>query len=272
MKHTIIGTGNLGHDLLTKISAHKRDDVTVCKHRFNGMARDQDCIAELVSTEPDVIWCTVGAGGPSKDPSAFVRQLQSHVILPWQLMHAFRGKKTKLVLFSTHYLNQDPYGLCSEYARTKQIMEEVCADRHVVIVRVGSLYGMHRPENTLPGKIVRRALAGEPISGVLNTVSPTPTAWLAKSLVEDRAWDLPTGIYTAGPGDGCRVSDWVRVILRTFGAVEGHVPPSLPPSGEDMAYPIYSVNEDHRGPSWRDLWDAYGLATVTAAVEHFRRL
>src|SRR5690242_18651873 len=120
MNHLIIGNGNLGLDLKESVQRRKDGYAFIERLEIPTLERTIED-----GTDPDFVWVCVGAGGPNKDPASIYRQVASHIALPWQIMDLFKGSKTKVILFSSHYLHNDPAGDKSNYARTKHFMEHL---------------------------------------------------------------------------------------------------------------------------------------------------
>jgi dTDP-4-dehydrorhamnose reductase len=187
--------------------------------------------------------------------------------LPWQLCQAFQLTKTRLIFFSTHYLNKDPKGERSLYASTKAQMENLLREYHnAQVFRVGSLYGPHFPMKTLPGKIVQRYLSDMPVTRAINLVTPTSTDWLAEQLVACKPWTKEPNQkpFSIGPAGFCSVGQWISEIIKDLSVFTGSI--TEDPSGFfDDTYPIESHAEIGFGTHWDEVWSGYGPAVVAAA-------
>lgn len=246
MKHAIIGTGNLGLDIALTLEKANHEVI------FLDKAKGPDSY--------DVIWCTAGAGGPSPSLDVYLHQIETHIQLAQGLVEGV-PPETRIVLFSTHYLNNDAEGWHSRYAHTKAIMEEL-SERHpnVVVFRVGSLYGKWFKHKTFPGKIISKLYAREPMTIPTNLITPTSTEWLAENIAEN-ILDFKPGIYSIGPSGKITVAQWARMIANTIGC-----DPELITDGEpDPNYPEdssrYGINAwAFKGirQSVFEVWEKYG--------------
>jgi hypothetical protein len=238
MRHLIIGYGNLGKDL----------EITL---RTRGHHVDVSRVVMPSETDYDFVWCAAGSGGPG---SPRVKHLDTNCSLTFQILDAFPAK-TQKIFFSTHYLNQDPHGDHSFYAKTKALLEaSVKEDANARAFRVGSLYGEHHPERTFPGKIIPRLLADERFSLPVNIVTPTPTRWLAARAIETA---LAGGdqIISLGPANGISVYRWgvfiAEKLSRIYRLESGALDPQYP---ADSSAGRWEESED----DCRILWRCYG--------------
>lgn len=256
MDHIVLGCGNLGIDLFDEL--RKRYEVELTK---------EVNIPELLRKQPKVIWCCIGAGGPGGDK---LKQLAAHVDLPHAIAEAFQNTPTKIFFFSTHYLNEDPLGSRSHYALTKVNMEQFMSGYPKVrCIRIGSLYGKHRPLSTLPGKIILNANKLSRLNASVNNVTPTPTRWLAEQFVEEAIWerffDYPK-VFSYGPSGYVSVSHWIHQIM-----LERSLYVDKPIKVEyeeffDGSYPLMSGGGIWVGPNWYKLWFDYGPEVISEAV------
>lgn len=288
MKHLILGAGNLGMDLhkalemsgesATLLSRSKSTIKGLYLKVENGCLEPQTFTAEkafinwseIAALNFDVIWNTLGHGGPSPDFERGTEQLDLHFKFPVMLRKA--NPQTKLILFSTHYLNHDPKGVRSVYATSKLLMEKAFEkDKGAFIARIGSLYGKPKPLTCLPGKIVGQMLAGKTLfeKAAENRVSPTPTAWLARMLVARMAWK-DSGMTSIAPAKHIPVRAWLERII-TEATKQTGLAAEVRTSFVDADYPIFSgggaIGE---GPSVLGLWEDFGPKCVRAAVEQVR--
>lgn len=264
-KHLVLGTGNLGLDLAYALRTSAMKPVVLGRSNsslhayfdFNGVdgetaARDGKLgltIRDLQDLKPDVIWCTIGAGGPGSQ--TLTKQLHAHLTLPALLA----GWAPKLVLFSTAYLNNDIGGWYSDYALTKHMMELTMQKReNVRCFRVGSLYGNHYPLKCLPGKILSASREGRLNRAAFNKITPTPTQWLAESLVQGKVWERFREVpphFNWAPSGSCSVKTWMEMILWDL---EGKQMPEVT-SAYDSNYPEDSAANIIVGQSWLSLWE-----------------
>lgn len=232
MRHLVIGLGNLGTDLVLRL--RERGEEVVPTSRMRSMAQT------LASVDPDQVWFTAGAGGPSEGIDAMCAQVDTNVQTPLELLRRV-SPGVRLVFFSTHYLGQDPHGSCSFYAKTKSILEDVVqGHENSICYRVGSLYGKHFPERTFPGKLLMNP---EPVDLPDNLVTPTPTDWLASHLMTLET-QRQCGLWTVGPAGRTTVHGWGQRIT-----------PLARARGRDYRYPHDSSGTTmgfYEG--WEKLW------------------
>jgi hypothetical protein len=243
LKHHVFGNGNLGKDLMLKIGE---------EHLFD-------------ENEADVLWCCVGCGGPTDDVEKYGDQAEAHIAVPVRMAKELKPYQ-KLVVFSTHYLNDDQFGQRSFYAKTKFQMEQMLLGHpSVSVVRVGSLYGKHFPLKTLPGKVLKASSLGKKVfRSVPNLISPTPTEWLAEYLLKIKVWELH-GLSDIGPQDPMNVDEWMGAALEDCGAqiIPGKIDPAYPENSASMC--------DHAVESCQSLWRKYGPGVLEAALSELGR-
>lgn len=256
----VLGAGNLGLDLSIQLKqAGHKVEVLSLSNGFDfasddGLERLKDCLA---NTEVDRVWCTVGAGGVSECESNFSNALLLHVRLPHFLMVNLHAD-THLVLFSTEYLCDFSMDRpLVNYTISKRMMEHLAIriDRPKTrIVRVGSLYGLHKPEKTFPFKFLNKA--GSALEVSVNECYPTPTSWLAKVLSNldlgkfDR--NRPIHAFPVGP---TRSYDWAEMILENAGFKHRSIRPAV-----NYSHPLRLVKltDLPSPPGWSELWLEYG--------------
>lgn len=263
MRHLILGMGNLGLDLERALKS-KLYDVE-CRSLSGGFDLVDGAVvkAAVQSSCPDVIWNCVGTGGPKKsDPQEWTQEIELIAGLP-QRLRLYKKPETKLVLFSTAYTNRDPEGQLSNYARCKAIMEKQESGKiGVTILRVGSLYGIHKPFNCLPGKIVKLLEGGQlHFPAFINHVTPTPTEWLAKRLVSGKCWEWQKDLCF-GPDGSTPVFSWIRDIASAAGLVENW---TVEPNGYDPMYPGNASSFCKSELPWETLWQGYGSVVIERA-------
>lgn len=273
MRHLILGAGNLGQDLYHQLSAERGVEVEIWgTDKFFFDATSFHPIEKVETHHADVIWCTVGSGGPTTDAKKMGEQYLAHVVLPSQLCLRFEGTNKQLVFFSTHYLNDESNALRSHYAWTKREMENLLEkNKNAHCFRVGSLYGKHRPLHTLPGKIAQRYIHGQEIRRAINVITPTPTAWLAEVLVASRFWRKPRTAMpiSVGPGGYCSVGQWIEEI---FLELAEHLslnknPPIMGGTFVDADYPILSdAKVNFNTVWWDDLWNDHKIGLMESVL------
>jgi dTDP-4-dehydrorhamnose reductase len=255
MKHLIIGNGNLGKDLELALSA-RGEEVTM---------RPRDWVYTLAEQRFDIVWCTAGKGGPTDCMGTFVKQIEAHVLLTAELINR-APKETRLVFFSTHYLNEDPKGDLSRYAMTKRMLEDLAQSApNAVVYRVGSLYAEHRPERTFPGKLIPKLLQGERVLLPENRVAPTSTSWLAQKLMETelRPERLKGKNFIIGPSGSTSVREWgARIALQTLGSDD-----LIGSRGFDVSYPKDSmIGFMNECEDWTEIWRKSGCELCSQII------
>lgn len=278
-KHLVLGTGNLGMDLALALTDAGLNYHLIGRHGgntggyFDFTGRDGDPehrgsligyqMRDLQALEPDVVWCTIGAGGP--DAASPAEHFLTHVSLPLALAEW----APKLILFSTAYLNHDPDGRYSYYAMSKSAMERAMLSRqHVRCIRVGSLYGTHAPMKCLPGKVMRAMVQHRLNRGATNEITPTPTAWLADELIKSEVWDRFCNVEPGAnwaPSGKCSAKHWIETIIRDF--TEGDQGLTLTPFLAEN-YPHFAASGVVGQPDWYILWEIYRAQMKSAIRPH----
>lgn len=277
--HLVLGGGNLGHDLFRTLGVINRGDTA----RFDSCKKwryPKQSAAELYADKYDVIWCTVGAGSIGEALDNPVRAIDLHVRLAEDLLENY--PLAQIIFFSSDYVShgdenphyQDPR---SFYAETKKWLEDIVwrdySERapgmnHATAIRVTSLYGNHRPERTLAGRL-RENHPNPPmtVKAPINRITPTPTWWLAEALAKSyrELMHNPDGpIYNAAPEGNVSVVNFARIVL-----------------GLDYEYQLTELDEDRpekceigctlpgiKAPGWDDLWfdERNELQTLSRSV------
>lgn len=232
MKHLILGAGNLGKDLLLELNKIEG----VCPEilsQSRGVGFNDYCILfeEIRKRKPSVIWVAVGGGSV---PDAKVgsdshpRSRYLNEILPGTLNEDV-PESCKIIFFSTDYVadeenpsdpNKHTSVLKSEYSKQKLGMERWILSQNKnnrAIVRVTSLYGVHKPEKTFPGKILNNyGNAKGYLHFPSNKVTPTPTRWLASVLTQnlDKLFNNKgSSIHHCAPKGNLPVREWAIMVL-----------------------------------------------------------
>lgn len=184
-KHLILGAGNLGLDL--KLQAEKRGDLALVASRSSGWdytKQGLDPIRIQLAWATD-IWCTIGAGSIEGAERDFRDYADLHIKLPMELVQN-APHEVRIHLFTTNYIRASETKR-TLYARSKKYMEKLVLSTNrpnVSIYEVQSLYGTHKPWSCFPGKVIKSYLdKKEPISVPSNECVPTPTDWLAESIL-----------------------------------------------------------------------------------------
>lgn len=226
----MIGAGNLGVDLADELrKIHGILDVNLLSKASGFDVTDPvQMEAMLTSVVYDAIWYAVGFGSVAEAAKYPEMAHLFHVKIP-NTIARFADKESKLIFFSSDYaadenqphrpdiINPTPR---SNYAFLKAQMEceLIQFDRpNTAIVRVGSLYGLYKPLNTFPGKIIKNFSDSDSWKELpQNSVTPTPTLWAAHMLA--RNFDLlfskrGTKAHHCAPRGNVNIRDWGKMIL-----------------------------------------------------------
>lgn len=258
MKHLILGAGNLGLDLKEKLLSEGHDVVVVSQNdaSFNYPVDSVETLLNYI--EPEFIWNTIGAGSVEQSERDLVPFIDLHVRLVADLT---KHAECPVINFSSDYAasesqpsNPKASGFKSRYAMTKNMMENVIlfsGRKDVKAIRVSSLYGKHKPAKTYPVKIKNR----ENLAFSLNECTPTPTAWLAKELVNNLpaifSQDWP--IVHFAPAGRTSYADWASLILGEAEVKEFKIDNSRPV----VSNLGNSILPKETLANWKDLWDIY---------------
>jgi len=250
MRHAIIGNGNLGNSLATKLL--KDNHIVKLFSTFNGWKYPTNLQA-IHDFIPDHIWVTVGAGSVEQAKANYLPFLDLHVRLPADLAKNVNPGAC-LHVFSSDYVLDNP--VKSLYALSKLYMEETLTrmDRpKTYIYRVGSLYGTYKPNKCFPYKLKKNWVESQKKEGEItlpsNHITPTPTDWLAGILVSALdSLDASCRIFNVAPSDCCKVQEWGELILNQP-VKEKDLDPNRP------AYSNIGCNLPlQTSKSWLDLW------------------
>jgi len=233
MKHVVLGNGNLAQSLIQELrnrgenyTKFSRSDILEYrgyKHKFN-YPHDTPSAKLFGIKDPNncIVWNAIGAGSIPEADENFQPSMIAHLGLAADLDQTL-PKGTTIINFSTDYAAEPSL---SRYAFSKTIMEHYInnfAGPKVFCIRVANLYGTHRPENTLPYKLLKNSDKIKSLPG--NLITPTPTEWLAKKLLtidwekhEEMCINLPTmyGVnrtYPLGPKKSMSVKDFGEMVL-----------------------------------------------------------
>jgi dTDP-4-dehydrorhamnose reductase len=224
MKHLVIGAGNLGIDLFNQLKKNGLN-VSTCS-RSTGWniqhLRQRDDFLQYAKTF-DVVWYCVGFGSIKEAMEDAYGAHQIHLEIPAQLIAVC----PYVVFFSSDYVADERFPksndvhaskMRSHYAHLKWRMEcAVNQSENATAIRVGSLYGSHKPMSTFPGKLLKNMQEKTLVKLPLNLVTPTSTSWLSEILVQnfDRLYRNPEGqhIHHAAPHGFVTVREWGSMIL-----------------------------------------------------------
>lgn len=258
--HLVIGKGNLGLDLFWRLKA-ERQEVKLLS-RSDGFEWPESA-PHIRKLDPNYVWITAGHGSIAECAADFRGAMDTHILLPAGLMDNV-SRETRVATFSTDYVASDRYPNDpesylehpkSEYALTKLWME-----RRMRMVnrpfsstfRVGSLYGGYRKEKCFPAKLKKNFPTPCTLELPTNIVTPTPTWWLAKVLVENISRAFGANgfkLHHVAPRGGISTRDWGQAILGDKYEIL--------PRGLDPLRPAHSHlgNTLCDAESWSLLWD-----------------
>lgn len=277
MKHVILGSGNLGRDLFMEAQTIKGVIPRIYSLSKGFDVTDLKTVLRTMDDEdPDVIWYCVGGGmvAESKTSSpSYDKAVQLNLNIPTVLADKL-PPHVSLVLFSSDYAADETrprahYG-CTlrprcEYAEHKLAMEQIImrSQRPLTsIVRVGSLYGLHKPHATFPGKILSKfGFNSKTVKLPSNIVTPTPTRWLASMLMrnfDQLCSPVGTTIEHVAPSGGVTIKDWAKFVLRglrddsAFDWGHDHFDESRP-----LISDLGCTLGNERPIHWFELWNNY---------------
>ncbi len=183
-------------------------------------------------------------------------------------------KDIRLVVFSSDYAADegDPSATAkvnprprSLYACTKIWMEQALTTLkrpNTCVVRVGTLYGEHFQDRCFPGKL--KANYPQPGEVLLpqNLVTPTPTRWAAKMMVDNMAKlfsEQGTLVHHLAPIGNVPVGMWGRKILGPGYNILSKGFDSNRPHFSNLGCSIAKPNA-----TWEQLWEQYLQAQSVA--------
>lgn len=242
MRHAILGNGNLGNAIATRLA-----EINIPHRMFSssdGWIYPSSGIAAICEYKPDHVWVTVGAGSVEQAKVNFIPFIDLHVSLPMSLAQGL-PKATTLHLFSTDYCSVLPQSL---YAMSKKWMEDsikMLGRPNTYIYRVGSLYGVFKPESCFPYRLAKNKHLGSALRLPRNCVAPTPVDWLAETLIPNKGY-VPLRPTLVAPSGCISVRGWGEAILGF----------EIEANGYDKQRPLKCCHRGEKMPHWRELWDA----------------
>lgn len=276
MKHLILGNGNLGKDIFLEINARRLGEPKLLsKSKGLDVQNISAMKAVIEEMQPDHVWYCVGGGSVNEskmDHPLAKLSMELNAITPIRLAEML-PERIRLTVFSTDYVAdesrtsnpfvQSPF-MRSQYAMNKAYMEGQLKQMNrpnTSVIRVGSLYGVHNPENTFPGKILQNYANNDlMIKLPSNIVVPTPTRWAAAVMLsnpEELFCSYGTLFHHCAPEGGVSVKDWAKFILRGFRADDAF---HWGKDFFDTERPLFSglgTSFGDRKDYWFDLWTTY---------------
>lgn len=258
--HVIIGRGNLGTDLKVALTEAGHSAIIFSRSTGFNWIKDQGTILKL---NPTHIWVTAGHGSVVECSQDFQGALATHVALPMDVAR-MTYKDIKIAAFSSDYVvdpdrPSDPYAFDMNpktlYAQTKLWMEEGLGGLrrpNLTVFRVGSLYGNYFPKKTFPGKLRLNFPKPCELSLPDNVVCPTPTWWVAQTIVENlrTAFDSHFRVHHVAPAGGCTTLEWGQLILGPNYKIGSKGIDLLRPARSALECTLENVPPD----TWLDLW------------------
>lgn len=264
MKHVVIGKGNLGLDL--KLAVEARGWSCHVFTPSDGFSWPK-CSEEIKALQPDYVWITAGAGSVEQCRDNPGRAFDTHLSLPIDVIEAMPNE-CKVGLFSTDYVadendmlnpNKTTPKPKSIYALSKIAMEtcvKIMARPNVSVFRVSSLYGVHFPDKTFPGKLLKNFPKPATVSLPQNFICPTATEWIAESIIGS----LPIlfssvcpMFYNCASTGGTTVMNFGKKVLGSDYTLQS--------KGIDWNRPAYSAIgcSFMNSPGWEAMWERSSL-------------
>lgn len=227
-RHAILGAGNLGQDLARELTRRGHATAAVFSRCTGFDATSRNDLEVVLGGRYDVIWLCIGYGSVAEAKETPEVADYFHRQLPL-LLATRKHARTRLVVFSSDYAASERWpdqrqpnpSPRSTYAGLKVAMEAQIAALdapRVSVIRVGSLFGEHKPQATLPGKILRNfGMANGPVVRLpSNLITPTPTLWLAGVLAQHPARifdDAGSRLHHCAPAGNVSVADFGTFVL-----------------------------------------------------------
>ncbi len=279
MRHAVLGAGNLGIDIATEIAKHSENSFQLFskKHGFKYPCS----LDSVLDYMPDHVWVTVGAGSVGEANKNYVPFVDLHIRLVMELAQQL-PERTELHVFSTDYI-ADENKIQSLYALSKLHMEKslyMLGRSNVHIYRVSNLYGLWKPQNCFPYKLKKRHPSPCTVTVPSNSLTPTPTDWLASVLVTrlmQRKSKMPddvkmlTASYNAAPFGRMTIKEWASYILDSrYEIIEGEEDKERPLLGGGIGCDFKGLGEldktEHLWVDRRSKWE-----TILKEIENAAR-
>jgi hypothetical protein len=248
-KHVVVGGGNLGCDITKYGMSNNLGDFKLLT--TSNDFKYPTSIEPILDEFPDHVWVAVGAGSVEGAKKNFAPYADLHIRLVMELAQKL-PKSTWLHTFSTNYVNHQ-----SLYALSKKAMEDLLQvlDRlKTRTYQVQSLYGWHKPLKTFPFKIIKNYPHPGKITLPANMVTPTPTPWLAKVLLENLEIITENPKYQKHcltPVGSVTTYAWAQLVLGdNYEVLPGEIDPERPKGGHGR-FTLFPVE------TWQTLWDQY---------------
>ncbi len=208
MYQLVIGRGNLAVDLVNALNKNGTLKPSYILNSVDGV--------NSFHSPPSVCWLALGCGSVNEVKDDFQRAIHSQ-LSELHRLYETTPRETKIVVFSSDFA--DAPGL-SSYAWIKRTLENFAShlnqkEKRVTVIRVANLYGTHRIERTFPYKMFKNNRFKEEVFVPLNHCCPTPTDWLAKTLVDNIEQILGSNqtVLTCYPNGDMTYKQWTEMIF-----------------------------------------------------------
>jgi len=273
MKHIILGAGNLGIDLYLKLEELGHDVTLFCSKKievFNCIEWSYGLygVDMLKDYSPDVVWNCIGCGSVQEANDSMSAQFSLCVGLTQKLVVSFPGKF--VITFGSNYATGT---IDSLYALNKKFQDDLVSyyDKFknreqvatVKCIEIGNLYGRHRPEGTLPYKLLKSFLKSSIVELPENLICPTPSDWVASEIARDLMPFLCSEMvfFHLAPKDKVSILDFARNLLEDPGCELSRIYRS---KGINSYVPmVTNIERSHivphqfMPPTWSDLFKPY---------------
>jgi dTDP-4-dehydrorhamnose reductase len=224
--HLILGKGNLGLDLQEVLTERGQQVELISRSTGVVLTGASADLSPVFRSKADIVWCCVGGYSVAETEAQYMEAVQVLQSLPMNLiMNAPRDKH--IILFSSDYAADEsnpmdptrwaipPKSLYAALQQTKEYLACYVARSTSKVVRVGSLYGHHKFDRTLPGKLYTHNPSPREVRLPSNLITPTWTRWLAEHMMDNLHVLLEPGfgIYHAAPTGCISVADFGQVVL-----------------------------------------------------------
>lgn len=289
MRHVIIGAGNLGLDIRAEIERQGAGYGAVFSKRNGFDVTDFASVDRLMKEgEFQTLWYCVGPGGTggvagTRDNPEYAEQ--TLFTAPHRILRT-APKSAKLVFFTSDHCAAEEFPDTppmqntrprSEYARLQLRLENSVRNsgrEGATVVRLGSLYGYHKPGLTFPGRMLGRfGFRDVAIRLPLNLVTPTATLWAASRLIQchDKLFSSGPVFHHLAPSGNVTIRDWATFVLRGLRPAQAF----LRSQEYDETLPALSAigcSVSRPTPHWYDVWCAYFKAAWFTPPEYRSQL
>lgn len=216
----------------------------------------------------DVIYCALGCGSVSEAKENPLQAVASLVSTPLACLLKSQ-EKTAIVAFSSDYCASEnspsvptlkaspPLSLYAKYKLWLEDAFEFQNRPKSAVIRVGSLYGTHKPKMNLAEKL--RANFRYPCEVTLpkNKIGPTPTKWVAEEVIEMTKQGLfhscAGKVFHCGPSTNTTVAEFGEWALgRKYTVKTGPFDPERPKKSL-----LTNTLRLEGQADWWEMWEKY---------------